>query len=147
MFQLYLCLELLFTQTISFHYTLSLLHILKMMMNATSTLQPMAKYSTFLSLLFLTPLLLLFFSKIPLPLATFFYAHSSMLPFPLLFDVVFQLHFFHSYYYELQNFENAHNFQQKNTSCVRWLLRFFSSLNIPPVTFIFSYIRHLLIDT
>jgi hypothetical protein len=29
----------------------------------------------------------------------------------LLIPIVFQLHFLHSYCYELQNFENAHNFQ------------------------------------
>jgi len=38
MFQLYLCLELSSTQTISFHYMPSLLDILKMMMNMMITL-------------------------------------------------------------------------------------------------------------
>jgi hypothetical protein len=56
--------------------------------------------------------LLLFFSTIPLPPPTFIHAHSSMLPFPLLFTIVFQSHSLHSYCYELQNFENTHNFQQ-----------------------------------
>jgi hypothetical protein len=66
MFQLYLCLEWSYTQTISFHCTPSLLHIPKMM-NATMTLQPMTKYSTHLFLFFLTPLLLMLFSTILLP--------------------------------------------------------------------------------
>ncbi len=38
MFQLYLCLELFSAQIVSFHYMPSLLHILKMMMNAMVTL-------------------------------------------------------------------------------------------------------------
>ncbi len=101
MFQLYLCLELLFTQIVSSHYMPSLLHIPNMM-NATTTLQLIAEYSTFFfSLLFSTPLLLLFISTIMLPPLAFVYAHSSDLPFPLLFVVVFQLHFLHSYYCEL----------------------------------------------
>jgi hypothetical protein len=37
-----------------------------------------------------TPLLVLFFSTIPL---IFYYVHFSMLPFPLLFSIVFQWHF------------------------------------------------------
>jgi hypothetical protein len=31
----------------------------------------------------------------------------------LLFVLVFQLHFLHSYCCEVQNFENVHNFQQQ----------------------------------
>jgi hypothetical protein len=31
----------------------------------------------------------------------------------LLFAIVFQLHYLHSYYCEFQNFENTHNFQQQ----------------------------------
>jgi hypothetical protein len=72
MFQLYLCLEWSYTQTISFHCTPSLLHIPKMM-NATMTLQPMTKYSTHLFLFFLTPLLLMLFSTILLPPHAFDY--------------------------------------------------------------------------
>jgi hypothetical protein len=72
-----------------------------MMMNAMTTFEPTIKYSTFLSLLFSTILLLPF---------AFVCAHSSALPFPLLFIAVFQLH---SYYYELQNFKIVHNFQQQ----------------------------------
>ncbi len=108
-----LCLELLSVQIVSFHYMFSLLHIPKMMMmmNATMTFQPTTKYSTcLLSLLFSTPLLLLFFSTIPLPPLAFVCVHSSTLPFPLLFFVVFQWHFLHSCYCELQNFKNVHNF-------------------------------------
>ncbi len=113
MFQLYLCLELLSPQTVSSHYMPSLLHIPEMMMNVTTTLQPTAKYSTLIFLLFSTPLLLMFFSTIPLPPPTFVCAHSSKLPFPLLFTIVFQLHSLHSYYCELQNFKNVHNFQKQ----------------------------------
>jgi hypothetical protein len=50
-----------------------------------------------------------FFLAIILPLFSFVYVHSFALLFPCLFIVVFQLH---SYYYEFQNFKNAHNFQQ-----------------------------------
>jgi hypothetical protein len=85
---------------------------MKIMTNAMATLQLMVKYSTILSLLFSTPFLLLFFSRIPLPLLTFVYAHFFALPFPLLFIVVLQLQSLHSYYCELQNFKNMHNFQQ-----------------------------------
>jgi len=114
MFQLYLCLQLSSTHIISSHYMPSLLHIPKMMMNVMATLQPVAKYSTLIFfLLFSTPLLLLFFSTIPLPPPTFICVHSSTLPFPLLFAIVFQLHFPHSYCGELQNFKNVHNFQQQ----------------------------------
>ncbi len=111
MFQLYLCLELFYAQTVSFHYMPSLLHIPKMMMYATMTLQPTIEYSTLLlSLFFSTPLLLLFFSTILLPLPSFVCVHSTTLPFPLLFVVGFQLHSLHSYCCEFQNFKNAHNF-------------------------------------
>jgi len=81
-----------FAQTISSHYTPSRLHILKMMMNATTTLQPTVEYSTFLFLLFSIHILLLFFSTISLPLLTFVYVHSSVFPFPLLLFVMFQWH-------------------------------------------------------
>ncbi len=114
MFQLCLCFQLSSTQFVSFHYMPSLLHLLKMMMNAVTTLQPMDKYSTFLfSLLFSTPLLLLFFSTIHLPPLAFFYVHFSMFPFPLLFFIVFQLHTLHSYCCEFQKFKNTHNFHQQ----------------------------------
>jgi hypothetical protein len=64
-------------------------------------------------LLFSIPLLFLFFWTILFPFATFVYAHSSTLPFPLLFFVVFQWHSLHPCYYEFQNFNNAHDFQQQ----------------------------------
>ncbi len=112
MFQLYLCLELSSTQIVSSHYMSSFLHIPKMM-NAMMTLQPIAKYLTFIFLLFSTPLLLLMFSTIPLPPPTFICTHSSALPFPWLFTIVFQLHSLQSYCCEFQNFKNAHNFQQQ----------------------------------
>ncbi len=87
MCQSYLYHELSSTQIVSFHYTPSLLHIPKMMMNVAMTLQPTAKYSTHLHiLLFSTPLLLLFFSIISLPPFIFVYVHSSMLPFS--FDIL-----------------------------------------------------------
>jgi hypothetical protein len=109
-FQSYLYHELLFAQIISSHYMPFLLHISKMM-NTAMTLQPMTKYSTCLHALhFSTPLPLLFFSTIILRPLTCIYAHSFVLPFPLLLFIVFQSHFLHSCY-ELQNFENAHNFQ------------------------------------
>ncbi len=76
-------------QIVSSHYMPCLLHIPKMMMNAMVTLQPMAEYSTILSLLFSTPLLLMFFSIILLMIPTFICAHCFVLPFPLLFVVVF----------------------------------------------------------
>ncbi len=109
----YICLELSFMQIVSSHYTPSFLHILKMM-NAATILQPIAEYSTLLFLLFSTPLLLLLFSTILLLPHAFICAHSSMFFFPLLFNVVFQLHSLHSYYCEFQNFKNAHNFQQQS---------------------------------
>jgi hypothetical protein len=84
-----------------------------MVMNAAVTLQLTAKYSTLLSLLFSTTLLLLFFSIILLPPLAFVYALSSTLHFPLLFVIVFQLHYLHSNYCEFQNFKSAHNFQQQ----------------------------------
>jgi len=104
----------------------SLLHILKMMMNAVTTSHPMVEYSTHLFSLFLaTPLLLLFFSTILLPLPAFVYAHSSTLPFPLLFYVVFQWCSLLSCCYELQNFENMHNFQQETQTTFNDYLVFF----------------------
>ncbi len=92
----------------------SLLHILKMMMNAVATLQPMVEYSTFLLFLFFSTLhLFLFFLTISLPPPTFVCVHSFVFPFPLLFIVVFQLHSLHSFRCKLQNLKNAHNFQQQ----------------------------------
>jgi hypothetical protein len=71
-------------QTVSSHYMLSLLHILKMLMNATATLQPTVEYLTlFFSMFFSIPLLLLFFSTIPLPPLAFVYVHFSTFPFSL----------------------------------------------------------------
>jgi hypothetical protein len=84
------------------------MHIPKTMMNVAVTLQPMAEYSThLLSLLFSPPLLVLFFSTTLLPLLVFVYAHSFVLPFPLVFSIAFQWHYLHSCYYELQNFKNV----------------------------------------
>ncbi len=111
MFQLYLFLELSFMQIVFSHYTPSLLHISKMMMNTTTTLQPTTKYSTLLLYLFFsTPFILIFFSTILFP-PSFVCAHSFALPFPLLFSIVFELHSLHSYCCEFQNFEHVHNFQ------------------------------------
>jgi len=79
-----------------------------MMMNAETTLQPTAKYSTHLLFLFFsTPLLFLLFSMIPLPITAFVCAHSFALPFPLLLFEVFQWHFMHSYCFELHKFETC----------------------------------------
>jgi len=59
------------------------------MMNVAMTLQPTIEYSTNLQiLLFSIPLLLLFFSTIPLPPLAFVYAHSFALHFPQLFSIV-----------------------------------------------------------
>jgi hypothetical protein len=52
----------------------------------------------------------LFFSIILLPPPTFVCVHSFALPFLLLFVIILQLHSLHLHCYELQNFENAHNF-------------------------------------
>ncbi len=71
--------------------------------------------------------------------------HSFVLPFPLLFSIIFQWHFLHSCCYELQNFENAYNFQQQ-TQFAYDNYPFFSSLNIPPFAFIFLPTHHLLIN-
>jgi hypothetical protein len=69
------------------------LHIPKMMVNAIATSQPIVEYSTrLLFLLFSTILLLLFFSIILLPPLAFVCAHSFVLPFPLLFFIISQLH-------------------------------------------------------
>ncbi len=123
----------------------SLLHILKMMMNVVATLQPIAEYSTLFSLLSSTPLLLMFFSIIPLPLPTFICAHSFALPFPLLFTIVFQLHYSHS----VMNSKTSKTSITSNNKCKLFLRNtpFFSSLNIPLVTFIFSSACRLLINT
>jgi len=117
-----------------------------MIMNVAMTLQPTTKYSTLLSLLLSIALLLLFFSKIPLPPHAFVCAHSSTLLFSLLFAVIFQMHSLHSYCYELQNFENVHNFQQQTQIAFNGY-PFFLSLNIFPITFIFSFTHHFLINT
>jgi hypothetical protein len=107
----------------SSHYMFLLLHIPKMMMNATMTLQPTIEHSTHLhALLVSTPLLLLFFLAIMLPPLAFVCSHSFALPFPLLLSVVSQLHSLHSCCYELKDFKNTHNFQQHKlfsivTSC------------------------------
>ncbi len=155
MFQLYLCFELLFMQIISFHYTPTLLHILKLMMNAIMTLHLMVEYSTclifllfstpLLLLFFSTPFLLLFFSTISLPPLTFICAHISTLPFPLLFFVVFQWHCLHSCCCELQNLKNTHNFNNKR-KLLSIVIVFFLSLNILPITFIFLHARHLSVN-
>jgi hypothetical protein len=95
-------------------YMPSLLQIPKMMMNVATTLQPTTKYSTHLLFVFFsTPLLVLFFSTIPLPPHVFICIHSYVLPFPLLFFIVFQWLYLHSCCCELQNFENMYNFQQQ----------------------------------
>jgi hypothetical protein len=92
-------------QTLFSPYMPSLLHILKMMMNVITTLQPTTKYSTrIFSLFFSTPLLVLFFLAILLLPPIFVYAHSSAFPFPLLFFVVFQWHYLH---HAVMNYETS----------------------------------------
>jgi hypothetical protein len=117
------------------------------MMNAAVTLQP-TEYSTFLfSLLFSTPLLLMFVSTIMLPPPTFVHAHSFKLPFPLLFVVVFQLHSLAFILLRTLKLWKCAQLLTTNANCFRWLPCFFSSLNILLVTFIFSSAYHLLINT
>jgi hypothetical protein len=106
----------------------------------------MAEYSTFLSLLFSTHLLLLFLS-IPLPPLAFVCAHSSTLPFPLLFAIVFQLHSLHSYCCEFPKLRKHTQLLATNTNCFQQPCFFFLSLNILPVTFIFSCAHYILINT
>jgi hypothetical protein len=89
--------ELSFVQIVFSHYTPSFLHIPKMMMNVAASLQPTSEYSTLFSLFFSTFFRLSFFSTIPLPPLAFVCAHSFVFPFPLLFIVVFQLHYLRSY--------------------------------------------------
>jgi hypothetical protein len=79
-------------------------------------------------------------------LPTFIRAHSSALPFPLLFLVVFQWCSLHSCRYELQNFVNTHNFQQQMQIAFNDYPIFFLSLNIWPVAFMFLLAHHLLIN-
>jgi hypothetical protein len=122
----------------------SLLHIPKMMMNATTTLQPTVEYSTRLhNLFFLTPLLLMFFSTISLPPPPSVYAHSSTILFLFLFFIVFQSH---SCFCDFQNFENAHNFGKKWKPFMM-VTPFFPFLNFPLITFILSPTQCLLINT
>jgi len=107
----------------------------------------MVKYSTFLLfLLFLTIFLLPFFSTIPLPLLAFVYVHFSALPFPLLFAIIFQLHFLHSYCYEFQNLKK-HITSSNNRKLLLTFISFFHVLKCHAVTFIFSYVCCLLINT
>jgi len=134
-------------QTIYFHYTPSLLHILKMMMNVVVTLQLMAEYSTFfLFLLFSTPLLLLLVSTILLPPPDFIYAHSFEFPFPLLFIVVFSIALFAFILLQIPKLWKCAQLPAINANYFQGLLHFFLSLNILPVTFIFSSTHHLLIN-
>jgi len=112
-----------------------------------ATLQPMVEYSTFLiSLFFSTPFLLFFFSIILLPPPAFACVHSHVLPFPLLFAIIFQLHSLHSYCCEFQNFKNT-QLPVTSINCFQRLFHFFTSLNILPITFIFSSTHYLLINT
>jgi hypothetical protein len=105
---------------------LFLLHIPKMMMNVVATSKPMVECSTCLFFLFFSiTLLVLLFSTISLPPRAFVCVHSFILFFPLLLSIVSQLQYLHSCYYELQNFENAHNFQQQMQIAFDDYLNFF----------------------
>jgi hypothetical protein len=127
MFQFYIYHELSFAQIASSHYTFFLLYIVKMMMNVMVTSQPMAEYSTrYLFLLFSNVLLLLFL----LPPPTFICAHSSALPFPFLFSIVFQLHSLHSCCYELQNLK-MHRTSNNKDKLLLTIILFFSVLERP----------------
>jgi hypothetical protein len=102
-----------------------------------ATLQPMVEYSTrIFCVLFSTPLPILFFSTIPLPPHVFVCAHYYVLPFPC---------------YSLQFFNgticthvvmNSKTLKMRTTANNKHKLLltvtpFFSSLNMPPITFIF----------
>ncbi len=120
----------------------SLLHILKMMMNATTTLYPATKYSTLISTLLNSSFIVIFlnnFASSCLCLCSFLCTSFS-----LIFVVVLKFHSLHSYCYELQNFENVHNFQQQMQIAFNDYL--FLSLKISPITFIFSFVCHHLIN-
>jgi hypothetical protein len=110
MFKFYICYELSFVQIVSFHCTFCFLRILKMMMNAVTTLHLMTKYSAFHHVLLFAIPFLFIFSTISLPLLISFCVHSFALPFSLLLFVVSQSHFMRSCLCELQNLKNAHNF-------------------------------------
>jgi hypothetical protein len=110
MFQLDLYHELSFTQSISSYCIFFLVHILKMMKNVVTILQPTVEYSTLLHVfLFAIPFCFFFFnnstSSFYFCLCSFFCASF----FFLLFFIIFQSHFLHSCFCDLQNFENVYN--------------------------------------
>ncbi len=93
---------------------------------------------------FFTLLLLLFFSMVSLPPHVSIYAQSSTCPYPLLFFIIFQSHFSHSCFCELQNLKNT-QLPVANKNNFQWSLHLFSSLSFLPIPFIFWHSHHLLI--
>ncbi len=139
MFQSNLYHELSFAQIISSHYMPSLMHIPKMMMNVVTTLQPMVEYSTHLHVLFFsTPLMLMFFSIIPLPLLAYVCIHSYVLPFPLLFFVVMNCIF---YIHVVVNSKLQKQSQPPTTNKnnFQWQPRFFHELCAHCIHFLPTY--------
>jgi hypothetical protein len=106
----------------------------------------MVKYSTCLLFMFFSiVLLLLFFSTILLLPPTFVCGHSSALPLPLLFSIVFQLHSLHSCCYELQNLKMCTTSNNKH-KLLSIITLFFSFLKCPTHHIHFFPTRHLLIN-
>lgn len=96
------------------------------------------------TLFFFTILLFLFFSMVSIPPPVSIYAHSSTCPSPLLFFIIFQSHFLHSCFCELQNLKNT-QLSVANKNNFQSLLHLFSSLRFLPIPFIFWHSHHLLI--
>ncbi len=113
MFQFYIYHELLFAQIASSHYTFFLLHILKMMMNVITTSHQWLNIQHAFSL---CSFQLLFYFCSSQQFHFLFLLSSMFTPLRFLF-LYYSLQFFnhslHSCYYEVQNFENIHNFQQQ----------------------------------
>jgi len=101
-FLIYIYLELLNAQIAFLHGIVFLPHTLNMIMNTTVTSLPMAKCLALQQSLFVSSLLLfLFFSTFLLPPLVSICAHFSMLHYPLLLSIIFQLCSSHSCFHEL----------------------------------------------
>jgi hypothetical protein len=122
-------------------------------------------------LFFSTPLLLFFFSIVPLPFLAFICAHSSALPFlaficvhssmfpflaficayfsallfPLLFVIVFQLHSTHPYYYNSKT-SKMHTTSNNKPKLLLMIILFFLFFEHLTRHIHFSFSRHLLIN-
>jgi hypothetical protein len=135
-------------QIVSSHYTPSLLHIPTMMMNVMASLKPMVEYSTrLLFLLFSTPFLLFFLlnnfaSSSYFCLCSFLYVSFSLAIF-----CNFSIPLFVVMLPRTRKFQKCAQLLATNINCFRQLLCFFSTLNIPPIAFIFLLACHLLMNT